>query len=115
MDIGERFVARSAAEWRAWLEENHAVRPDIWLILYKKGTGETGVRYEEAVEEALCFGWVDSQMKSVDSRCYALRFSPRRKASNWSATNRTLAARLIEEGRMTDAGLAVLPADIQRD
>jgi uncharacterized protein YdeI (YjbR/CyaY-like superfamily) len=54
-------------------------------------------------------------MKSVDSRCYALRFSPRRKASNWSATNRTLAARLIEEGRMTDAGLAVLPADIQRD
>jgi uncharacterized protein YdeI (YjbR/CyaY-like superfamily) len=113
LDIGERFFAPSAAEWRDWLEHHHDSRKDIWLILHKKGSQEASVRFEEAVEEALCFGWVDSQTKSVDSQSYALRFSPCRKNSNWSAANRALAVRLIREGRMTGAGLAVLPDVLQ--
>jgi uncharacterized protein YdeI (YjbR/CyaY-like superfamily) len=112
MDIGTRLYASSAAEWRRWLDTHSATERDIWLVFFKKGTGKHGVAYHEAVEEALCFGWIDGQMKGIDAESYALRFSPRRKRGAWSETNRNLARQLIREGRMTPRGTAVLPADL---
>jgi len=82
MDIGEQVTAESRAQWRTWLASHHMTRSNIWLVLYKKGSRQASVKYDEAVEEALCFGWIDGQMKSIDSERYALRFSPRRKRSN---------------------------------
>jgi uncharacterized protein YdeI (YjbR/CyaY-like superfamily) len=111
MDIGTKLYADSADEWRRWLDAHSATERDIWLVFFKKGTGKHGVPYEQAVEEALCFGWIDGQMKGIDAESYALRFSHRRKRGAWSNTNRKLARELIREGRMTPRGMAVLPAD----
>jgi uncharacterized protein YdeI (YjbR/CyaY-like superfamily) len=112
MDIGETVRVRSRAEWRTWLSRHHADRQEIWLVYYKKGSGEAGISYDESVEEALCFGWVDGQTKGLDAASYAGRFTPRRPGSNWSPSNRERAARLVREGRMTEAGKRVLPADL---
>jgi uncharacterized protein YdeI (YjbR/CyaY-like superfamily) len=98
----------TAEGWRTWLEENHAGRDDVWLMIYKKHAGTPSVTVDEAAEEALCFGWIDSSMQPIDQERYALRFTPRRKRSNWSKRSKARAARLIEEGRMTDAGLATI-------
>jgi uncharacterized protein YdeI (YjbR/CyaY-like superfamily) len=81
-------------------------------VYYKKGSGKTGISYDESVEEALCFGWVDGQTKGLDEARYAGRFTPRRLGSNWSASNRERVARLLSQGRMTEAGRRVLPADL---
>jgi uncharacterized protein YdeI (YjbR/CyaY-like superfamily) len=96
----------SAKEWRAWLQANHAVEKEVWLIIYKKHTGTPSVTFEEATEEALCFGWIDSIMKGADEEKYILRYTPRRKGSKWSEANKKRAAKLIEQRRMTEAGLA---------
>ena len=101
--------AADAAEWRAWLAEHHAEVPEIWLVFFKKGTGRTGVEYEAALDEALCFGWIDSLVRRVDDERYARKFSPRKAKSNWSATNRKSFARLVSAGRMTAAGHAKGP------
>jgi uncharacterized protein YdeI (YjbR/CyaY-like superfamily) len=103
---------RSRAAWRAWLSRHHADRREIWLVYYKKGSGKVGTSYDESVEEALCFGWVDGQTKGLDEARYAGRFTPRRPDSNWSTSNRERVARLLREGRMTEAGLRVLPAEL---
>jgi uncharacterized protein YdeI (YjbR/CyaY-like superfamily) len=115
MDIGTKLYAESTEEWRRWLDAHSATERDIWLVFFKKGTGRQGVTYQEAVEEALCFGWIDGQLKGIDSESYALRFSPRRKRGAWSETNRNLARQLICDGRMTPRGSAVLPADLGFD
>ena len=94
------------AEWRAWLEENHATADEIWLVHYKKHTGKPGLTLADAVEEALCFGWIDGVLKPIDDEKYALRYSPRRKGSVWSETNKRRVAKLIRQGYMTEAGLA---------
>jgi uncharacterized protein YdeI (YjbR/CyaY-like superfamily) len=112
VDIGTKLVARSALEWRGWLEEHCDTARDIWLVLYKKSSKKTGITFDEAVVEAICFGWVDSKLKGIDSDSYALRFTPRRKGANWSETNRMHAARCIAEGRMREQGRRVLPADL---
>jgi uncharacterized protein YdeI (YjbR/CyaY-like superfamily) len=93
-------------EWRAWLEVNHAITNEVWLVHYKKHTGKIGVSYEEAVEEALCFGWIDGLLRSIDAEQYALRFSPRKQGSVWSESNKRRVRKLIKQGRMTEAGLA---------
>ena len=111
MDIGETFSAASPADFRRWLEANHASKKDIWLVIYKKASGKTGIRYDEAVDEALCFGWIDVIMKSIDTEKYAQRFCPRRKGGNWTEANRAKARALIAAGRMTEAGMAALPPD----
>jgi uncharacterized protein YdeI (YjbR/CyaY-like superfamily) len=103
---GQPLRMTTAEEWRAWLRANHAVEKEAWLIFYKKHTGISGVTFEEATEEALSFGWVDSIMKRIDDEKYALRYTPRRKGSAWSEGNKKLVARLIEQRRMTEAGLA---------
>jgi uncharacterized protein YdeI (YjbR/CyaY-like superfamily) len=93
-------------EWRSWLEENHAAEKQAWLIHYKKSAGKPGLTYDEGVEEALCFGWIDGRLRSVDGEKYALRYSPRKRNSTWAESNKTRVARLIDEGRMTEAGMA---------
>lgn len=114
MEIGETLLASSRQEWREWLSEHHRDSKEIWLIYYKKTSGKTGISYEESVEEALCFGWIDGQFRGIDQDAYAGRFTPRRPKSPWSDSNRERVTRLSREGRMTEAGLAVLPADIRQ-
>lgn len=111
MNVGTKLSAGSASEWRAWLEQNGDSARDIWLVLYKKSSGKGGLAFMEALEEALCFGWIDSQMKGLDAESYALRFTPRRARARWSAGNLDLARRLVREGRMTQRGLVALPPD----
>lgn len=98
------FVSR--ARWRAWLEANHASAAELWLVFHKKHTGKGGLTYDEAVEEALCFGWIDGILKRIDEEKHMNRFCPRRKNSIWSERNKERVQRMIEAGRMTDAGLA---------
>ena len=88
--------------WRSWLEKHHADASEVWLVHYKKHTGKPRLPYDDAVEEALCFGWIDANIQRIDDDRYARKFTPRRDKSNWSALN------LIREGRMTAAGLARL-------
>lgn len=98
------------AEWRAWLEQNHA-RPDgVWLVSYKTATGKPRVEYGEAVEEALCFGWIDSKAGTVDDERSMLWMSPRKPGAGWARTNKERIERLVAEGRMAPAGLARIQA-----
>ena len=98
---------KSQKEWEAWLERNHATA-GIWLKLAKKGSGIPSVSYQEAVDSALCYGWIDGQSKSVDEGSYALRFTPRTKKSNWSKTNRQKAEAFIADGRMRPSGMGAI-------
>jgi uncharacterized protein YdeI (YjbR/CyaY-like superfamily) len=111
MEIGETLYVTNRDDFRKWLIPNHKVQKEIWLIQYKKATKKLSINYVEAVEEALCFGWIDGFEKSIDSERYAMRFSPRRPKSNWTETNKERARKMISEGRMTEAGLAALPKD----
>jgi uncharacterized protein YdeI (YjbR/CyaY-like superfamily) len=95
----------SAHEWRDWLLANHAVETEVWLTFYKKHVSRPGITFEEATDEALSFGWIDSSMRRIDDEKYVLRYTPRRKGSNWSEHKKRV-AELIEQGRMTEAGLA---------
>ncbi len=113
MDIGETLTATTPHDFRRWLEANHQTKKEIWLVIYKKASGKMGISYDEAVDEALCFGWIDGIMKSMDAEKYAQRFCPRRKNSNWTEANRAKARRLIDEGKMTEAGKAALPEDLE--
>jgi uncharacterized protein YdeI (YjbR/CyaY-like superfamily) len=113
MEIGETIYVTTADEFRKWLIRNHKDKKEIWLIQYKKATKKPSINYVEAVEEAICFGWIDGLEKSMDAERYALRFSPRRPKSNWTNTNKDRARRMITEGRMTPAGRATLPPDVK--
>src|SRR5512140_1619444 len=113
MDIGETIYAVTVAEFRKWLRANHKQKKEIWLVQYKKASGKPSLSLEAAQEEAMCYGWVDSFMKSMDGERYATRFSPRKPKSNWTEGNRKRAAMLIAEGRMTEAGMSSLPPDMQ--
>ncbi len=108
MDVGKTLYAKERSGWRAWLEKHHATALEIWLIYYKTGSGRPRIPYNDAVEEALCFGWIDSIVKPIDEKRYAQRFSPRRPKSVLSAMNAERVRRLIAAGRMTPAGLAAL-------
>ncbi len=96
-------------EWRVWLQAHHSTEREVWFVAYKKHTGRHGVPYDEAVEEALCFGWIDSVRKTVDEDRSAQRFSPRINTRNWTQLNLDRVQKMVQQGRMTDAGLAVLP------
>jgi hypothetical protein len=113
MEIGETLYVTSRDDFRQWLEENHKSRKEIWLIQYKKAAKKPSIDYVDAVEEALCFGWIDGTQKSMDTERYALRFSPRRPKSNWTETNKERARRLTAEGKMTETGRATLPPDLK--
>ncbi|AKU15504.1 YdeI/OmpD-associated family protein [Luteipulveratus mongoliensis] len=99
-----------AAEWRRWLAANHATETQVWMGLYKKHVPDRVLTWEDAVVEALCFGWIDSVAQRIDEDAVRQRFSPRKKGSNWSAVNLDTVQRLIADGRMEPAGLAVYEA-----
>jgi uncharacterized protein YdeI (YjbR/CyaY-like superfamily) len=94
----------SQAAWREWLEQNHTLECGIWLQFYKKGSGTPSVNYAQALDEALCFGWIDGQLKRSDENFYLQKFTPRRKRSMWSKRNIEHIARLEQEGKMADSG-----------
>ena len=111
MEIGETLYVTKRADLRKWFTKNHGSKKEIWLIRYKKITGKPSIDYIHAVEEAICFGWIDGLEKSIDAERYALRFSPRRPKSNWTETNKERARQMIAKGKMRKAGRAALPED----
>ena len=96
--------------FEAWLDVHHADQPGLWVKLAKKGSGIASISFPEALEVAMCFGWVDSKLHGYDDDYYVLRYQPRRTRSTWSLSNRDLAERLIADGRMRPAGLARVEA-----
>lgn len=106
----ERYYAKDRGDWRQWLEKNHASSPGVWLIYYKQTTGKPHVEYSDAVEEALCFGWVDSKPNTLDDERYMQLFSPRNPKSPWSRLNKERVEKLIEQGLMTEAGFKLIEA-----
>jgi len=106
MKIGRKLYVTTATAWRAWLKKNHATAREVWLVYYKAGSGKPRIPYNDAVEQALCFGWIDSTTKPIDDKRFAQRFSPRRDATNWSQHNIERMHRLIARKQMTPAGLA---------
>lgn len=90
--------------WRSWLEKNHATSDGVWLVYFRASTGKRGLTWEEAVREALCFGWIDSKVKPIDEERYKQIFTPRKPQSVWSKVNKQHIAELTESGLMTDAG-----------
>jgi uncharacterized protein YdeI (YjbR/CyaY-like superfamily) len=126
VNIGQRLRVTTRKAWRTWLEKNHARKKEVWLVYATKKSGKARVPYSDAVEEALCFGWIDGTVKSIDENYFAQRFSPRRSArSQLSETNKERVRRLIRAGLMTPAGMEkirgrmseefVLPPDIVRE
>jgi uncharacterized protein YdeI (YjbR/CyaY-like superfamily) len=101
----EQFYAKDRKQWRKWLSMQYAKSPGVWLVYYKKQTGKSRVEYAEAVEEALCFGWIDSTMRPLDEERYMQLFTPRKPKSEWSKLNKHRVEKLIEQGLMTAAGL----------
>jgi uncharacterized protein YdeI (YjbR/CyaY-like superfamily) len=102
---------QSVGQWREWLDNNHASESEVWLIFYKRHTGVASIEYNDALDEALCFGWVDSLVKRLDDPRYALKFTPRRADSRWSEKNRKRYAALKAGGRLRPAGIKRPPTD----
>jgi uncharacterized protein YdeI (YjbR/CyaY-like superfamily) len=106
----EELLVPDVAGWRTWLEEHHESSPGVWLVLHKKGGAVTSLVYPAAVEEALCFGWIDGQGRRRDEGSTFLRMTRRRPRSGWSASNVERVARLEREGRMHESGRAAVRA-----
>src|SRR5438874_9438872 len=104
---------KSPAEFRRWLEKNHATTQELWVGYYKKSSAKPSITWPESVDEALCFGWIDGMRKSVDDISYKIRFTPRRRGSSWSAINIGRAQELTKQKRMQPAGLKAFAARIE--
>lgn len=102
-------------DWRAWLAAHHDTEREIWLVYAKQHTGQPRVPYDDAVEEALCFGWIDSIVKRLDDDFYAQKFTPRKATSQWSESNLRRYARLLKAGRLAPAGLAKGPPAVKTE
>ncbi|MFI5187730.1 MAG: YdeI family protein [Chitinophagales bacterium] len=102
------FYAKDRKAWREWLEKNHVKSPGIWLIYYKKTSGKKRLEYNDAVEEALCFGWIDSTTRPLNEEKYLQRFTPRKPKSGWSKLNKQRIERMMEQDLMTKAGLEII-------
>jgi len=105
---------RSRARWRAWLESNHGTAREVWVVFHKPHTGKTSIAYEDSVEEALCFGWVDSLIRRLDDDRYARKFTPRKAVSFWSDLNRQRYAKVEALGLLAPAGRARAPSEANR-
>lgn len=122
-EVTRTLYVHRVADWRAWLRKHHKTEREIWLVYYRKSSGKPRISYNDAVDEALCFGWIDSIQKKIDDDRLAQRFTPRRPGSKTSEMNKARARRLVRERRMTAAGLAaigslkaeriVVPSDIK--
>ena len=115
MKLGRTLYVIDRKAWRAWLRKNHKVRWEVWLIYYKKTSGKRRIVYGDAVEEALCYGWIDSTLKRVDNERSAQRFSPRRPRSFLSETNKERVRRLIQSKKMTRHGLAIIETQFDQE
>ncbi|MGA1866112.1 MAG: YdeI/OmpD-associated family protein [Thermoplasmatota archaeon] len=104
MKKGETFFARDREEWRKWLSTHHDEKKEVWLVLYKKHIEEECVSYDDAVEEAVCFGWIDGTLNRIDDTSHMIRFTPRKSSSIWAGSNLDRARRMIDQGKMTEAG-----------
>lgn len=102
------FFAPDREAWRAWLEEHHATEREIWLVMLKTHVPRPSVTYDEAVEEALCYGWIDGMLRRIDGESHMLRFTPRKRGSVWAVSNKARVERLIAEGRMTPEGMVLV-------
>jgi uncharacterized protein YdeI (YjbR/CyaY-like superfamily) len=113
LDVSRATPFSTAGELGRWLRDHGTTERELIVAIckFKKASGKQTVTFDELLETALCHGWVDTQTKSIDDERYAIRFVPRRSGSNWSPTNREIARRLLRDGRMTAAGIALLPAD----
>jgi len=107
--------ARTPEQWRAWLVDHHDSESEVWLVFHKRHTGRAAIPYEDAVDEALCFGWIDSLVKRLDDARYARKFTPRKPDSKWSTANRKRYAQLKASGRLMPAGLNRPPTDRSGD
>jgi uncharacterized protein YdeI (YjbR/CyaY-like superfamily) len=105
------FLAQTVDQWRDWLAKHHDSESEVWLVFYKRHTGVVSIDYKDALDEALCFGWVDSLIKRLDDRRFARKFTPRRADSRWSAVNRKRYVALKASGRLMPAGLNRAPTD----
>jgi uncharacterized protein YdeI (YjbR/CyaY-like superfamily) len=105
---------KTRMEWRSWLEKYHSTSDGIWIIYYKKASGKPRIPYNEAVEEALCFGWIDGKIKSINKDYFIQRFTPRRSGSRWSKYNVDRVRKLINEDRMEPAGLKAFNEAVER-
>ena len=108
MNKTETLYFKNRNEWRKWLKKNHNIKKKIWLIYYKKHTKKPCILYDDAVEEAICFGWIDSIIKSIDNEKYMQKFTPRNKNSKWSDLNKDRVKKMIRENKMTKAGFIKL-------
>ena len=108
LDDGEMVEATDAAAWRAWLDQNHRTSMGAWLVRARAGSGLTFVEYEDAILQALCFGWIDGPVRTFDEQRGGLWFAPRRPSSGWAATNKARVARLEADGLLTEAGIRAI-------
>jgi uncharacterized protein YdeI (YjbR/CyaY-like superfamily) len=114
MEITQSFTPSNLADWHKWLEENHDQEQEIWLVYFKPASGRSNIDYESSVEEALCFGWIDSIIQKIDENKYARKFNPRRMESQWSETNKRRVIKVIREGRMAEAGMAKVTFEVEK-
>jgi uncharacterized protein YdeI (YjbR/CyaY-like superfamily) len=112
LNLDQAVPIATGAEFDAWLRRHGSTAPDIIVSFYKKSSGKQTVTVDQLIEAALCHGWIDTKGQRIDEERFALRFTPRRPRSNWSARNREKARRLLAEGRISEAGKAALPADL---
>jgi uncharacterized protein YdeI (YjbR/CyaY-like superfamily) len=108
MRLGKTFYAADKKAWHAWLSRNHAREKEVWLVYYRKSSGKPRIPYNDAVDEALCFGWIDSTVKRIDAEKFAQRFTPRKPTSGLSQLNKERIRKLILKKRMTKAGIAAV-------
>jgi uncharacterized protein YdeI (YjbR/CyaY-like superfamily) len=115
MKLGKTLYVANRKDWRSWLSKNNDNEKEIWLIYYKKSSGKPRIPYNDAVEEAICFGWIDSIIKPIDEEKFAQRFTPRRKGSNLSQANRERVRGMIAKHKMTQAGLDAIAHAFDND
>lgn len=114
MEDKEILYVTARSEWREWLKKNHAKKKEIWLIYYKKHTGKPRIPYDDAVEEAICYGWIDSTVKRIDEEKYMQRYTPRRMDSIWSDTNIIRVKKMLDAGKLAEPGLKKIPDDVMK-
>lgn len=108
------LYVKTRKEWRRWLEKNHSTAKDVWLIYFKKVSGKPRIPYTDAVEEALCFGWIDGKIKKINEEYFIQLFTPRRRGSRWSKYNIERVEKLIKEGKMEPAGLRAFKEALEK-
>lgn len=106
MEITKSLYVSNRDDWRTWLEKNHACENEVWLIYYKAHSGQPSIPYDDSLEEALCFGWIDSLIQKIDDEKFARKFTPRRSGSKWSESTKRRVLKMAKAGRMTPVGMA---------